>query len=426
MSKKRDELHAKQDALAKVFAEAKTESGEIDLERVKSLGDLSTVAKAEKIRALNDELDAIAKECEAVEAAETALKSAEERERKRSPMRHPGADAPSDRPRAQKSLGELVAQSAEYKSWRQRGGADGVTIRFDDVDMSDLLAGAKNFSTMQTKLFSTTAGWGPDSLRMPGFVEMAARPVQLLDIIPLSRTGYEQIVYMEETTRTHASAERAEGTAFAQSTFALTQRTSPVRKITDSIPVTDEQIEDVAQVESYLNGRLLFGLRQRLDSQVQIGDGTAPNLRGLLNTVGIQTQARGADPVPDAVYRAVTRVRLTGRAVPTHIVMHPTNWEAVRLLKAADGTYIWGPPSDVGPARMWGLPVIQSDAGAVGTGFVGSFSPEWLTLAERRGVDVQIGYVGAQFSEGRRTMRADGRWAFVVFRPAAFCTVTGL
>jgi HK97 family phage major capsid protein len=273
---------------------------------------------------------------------------------------------------------------------------------------------------------STTAGWAPESLRQPGFVEGVTRPIQLLDIIPMFRTGYEQVVYMEETTRVHAAAERAEGAAYAESQFAFTERTSPVRKITDSLPVTDEQLEDVAQVQSYINGRLTFGLRQRLDGQSLVGDATGANLRGIKNVVGIQTQAKGADPVPDAFYKAMTKIRLTGRAIPTHHLMHPEDWQGVRLLRTADGVYIWGSPSEAGPERLWGLPVVQEDADAQGTGYVGSFQPAWLGLYERRGVDIQIGYVGTQFTEGKRTVRGDMRFAFVVMRPAAFCEVTGL
>ncbi|MEZ5790499.1 MAG: phage major capsid protein [Nitratireductor sp.] len=205
----------------------------------------------------------------------------------------------------------------------------------------------------------------------------------------MGRTGSDTIVYMEETTRTHAAAEKAEGAILAESTFVLTEKTSPIRKITDSIPVTDEQIEDVAQVQSYLNGRLLYGIRQRLDSQCLVGDASGANLRGLKNVVGIQTQAKGADPVPDAFFKAMTKVRVTGRAMPTHHVMHPTDWQGVRLLRTADGVYIWGNPSEAGPERMWGLPVVQCEADSAGTGYVGSFMPAWVSLFERRGVDVQ-------------------------------------
>jgi len=119
-------------------------------------------------------------------------------------------------------------------------------------------------------------------------------------------------------------------------------------------------------------------------------------------------------------------VRVTGRAIPTHVLLHPIDWEKIRLLRTADGLYIWGNPSESGPERIWGWPVVQQDILAAGTGFVGSFQPQWVSLFERRGVDVQVGYSGTQFLEGKRTVRADMRFALVFFRPAAFSKVTGL
>ncbi|MDF1778746.1 MAG: phage major capsid protein [Rhizobiaceae bacterium] len=435
----REKLSARQDALGKVFSEAKTDSGEYDFRQVKSdtlkecLGDgLKTTAQiVEKVNEKNAELDDLAKEAEALEGAEKAARQLADREKSGSRPPFAGGSNGSgnypDQAARAKSLGEMVAKDARYEQWAKSGAVNGIDFHFPDVYGSDMLAKGMAFETLGSKtLFETGAGWAPESVRQPGFVGAATRPIQLLDIFPMSRTDSDTIKYMEETTRTHSAAEKAEGSAFAESVFALTEKESSVRKITDSIPVTDEQLEDVAQVNSYLNGRLIFGIRQKLDGQSLIGGGTPPALRGLKNVVGILTQAKGDDPVPDAFFKAMTKIRVTGRAMPTHHVIHPTDWEGVRLLRTADGVYIWGNPSEAGPERLWGLPVVQCDADSAGTGYVGSFLPSWVSLYEKRGVDVQVGYVGTQFTEGKRTIRADMRVALVFFRPAAFASVTGL
>src|SRR3546814_978743 len=101
----------------------------------------------------------------------------------------------------------------------------------------------------------------------------------------------------------------------------------------------------------------------------------------------------------------MTKISVTGRAMPTHHVMHSTDWQNVRLLRTADGVYIWGSPSEAGQARLWGLPVAMCEAGSAGPGLVGSFLPAWITPFERRGVTIPVGYVGSQIGEGKGTVR---------------------
>lgn len=424
----REKLAAKQDELGKVFTEAKTDDGQLDFNKVKCLGDAvkGSIAVAAKVKEMNAECNALAEEAETLEAAEKAAKDHADRERVRSRLPMPDNSKGDNRQRVVKSLGELFSSEKSYEEWLGRGKPQGIDFAYD-IYPSDVLAKGMLVETLMTKaLMSTGSGYAPESLRLPGFVEAVTRPLQLIDIIPMSQTGADTVKYMEETTRTHAAAETAEGGAYAESTFVFTERSSDVRKITDSLPVTDEQLDDVPMMNGYINGRLTFGIRQRLDTQAYVGNGTAPNLRGIVNVSGIQTQAKGVDPVPDAFFKAMTKIRTVGRAIPTHHVMHPTDWQNIRLLRTTDGIYIWGSPSEAGPERMWGLPVVQNEARAAGSGMVGSFQPAWISAFERKGVNIQVGYVGTQFTEGKRTVRGDMRVALVVTRPAAFCDVTGL
>lgn len=426
----RDKLSAKQDELGKVFEEAKTDDG-YDFNKVTCLGAevKGSIAVAEKVKAMNAELNELAQQAETLEAGEKAAGDHAAREKGRNRPAFPGAGAGGDLKSMAglKSLGQIVAETRSFKSWLDTGAGGGVALSFDDLLFSDMLAKSMAFETIGSKtLMTTAAGFAPESVRLPGFVEAATRPIQLLDIIPMAQTDQAQVKFMEETTRVHAAAELAEGGAYPESQFVFTEKNTPVQKVGDSLPVTDEQLEDVAMMQSYINGRLTFGIRQRLDSQCLIGNGAGANLRGLKNVVGIQTQAKGVDPVPDAFFKAMTKIRVTGRAIPTHHVMHPTDWQGIRLLRTVDGVYIWGSPSEAGPERLWGLPVVQEDADAAGTGYTGSFQPPWVSLFEKRGIDIQVGFVGTQFTEGKRTVRGDMRAALAWFRPAAFCSVTGL
>lgn len=400
-------LDAKRKALHAIFDEA---GPDLDMSLIKSLeGD--SAAKVEQIRARNDEIDDLAKQVEDLKAVHNVA-DAVRRWRESGPApaesgAEPGT-GPAHRAAEEKSFGELFTGSAAYK---QRTGQVGPEAHLD-VEVKTL--------------FSTTAGWLPETTRTGRVVDYATRPIQVIDLIPGNTTGQSSVVYMEETTFTNTAAETAEGAAYPEAALGLTEQTSPVRKVSVYIPVTDEQLEDEAQAQGYLNNRLPFLLRQRLDSQILVGNGTAPNLRGILNVVGIQTQARGADPIPDAVYKAMVATQVTGRAMPNAVIMHPLNWQSVRLLRTADGIYIWGSPSEAGPARIWGLPIAQADSITLGTSLVGDFA-NFSELVTRRGVDVQVSNShSTYFVEGKQAVRADVRVAVVIYRPAAFCTVTGL
>jgi HK97 family phage major capsid protein len=393
-------LKAKQDELGAIFAEA---GPDVDLSKVKSVsGAADTKSVAEYIRNLNTECGDLAKEREALVAVQKAANYAAGLGERGAESGDGAKGAPASG--EQKSFGELFTASDAFKSKGQMSELD--------VDLKTLM--------------TTTAGWAPETTRSGLVVESAQRPVQVTDLIPVIPTTQSAYTYMEETTFTNNAAEAAEGGTYGEAALVLTEQSSTVRKVAVWLPVTDEQLEDEAGAGAYINQRLPFMIRQRLDSQILVGNGTAPNLRGVNNVVGIQTQAKGTDPVPDAIYKAMTLVEVTGRATPNAVVIHPTDWQDVRLLRTADGIYIWGNPSEVGPEFVWGLRVVKSDAQTLNTAVVGDWA-NYSLLAVRRGIEVQTtNSHGTFFIEGKQAIRADMRAALVFTRPAAFCTVTGI
>ena len=396
----RGKLEAKQDELGSIFKEA---GPDLDFSKVKSVpGAADSKAVADYVLELNGTCTDLAKDVEGLVAIHKAAEASMGREAGTEKGSAPGA--PGLGGGALKSIGELFAESDARKMKGREADLD--------VDLKTLM--------------TTDAGWDPEVLRTGRIVEKATRPIQVLDLIPTTPTSQAAVKYMEETTFTNNAAERAEGGAYGEAAFALTERTAVVESIGVWLPITDEQLEDEPRVQAYVNNRLPFMVRQRLDGQVLVGDGSTPNLRGVLNATGLQTQAKGADPTPDAVYKAMTKVRVTGRAMPNAFIAHPNDWQDVRLLRTADGIYIWGSPSEAGPERIWGLQVVQADALTENTGVVGDFA-NFSELAIRRGVEVKVTDAHSDFFiNGKQAIRANIRAAMVWYRGAAFCTVTGI
>jgi HK97 family phage major capsid protein len=419
LAEKREQFAAKQTEMASVLKVAGDGTDVFNLSRqavLKKLGVADSAAAADKIREMDAELQTLG-----VDLRNAEMKAVRDRNRQREELRGEPADDTFRHPVevVRKSFGELFTSTKSF--------VEGVRNRQPSNATIDL--------SLKT-LFATTAGFAPESLRTGQIVPAAVRPPQLLDYIPVRATQYELVKYMEETTATFNAAEKAEGVAYGESVFVYTERESPVRKITISLPVTDEQLQDAPEVAAILDTRLRFGIMQRLDQQIFNGNGSPPNLLGLLSYVSsaadngdIQTLAQAGggvgDSIFDAVFSAMMAVRTTGRANPNLVVLHPTDWAIVRLTRTDLGEYVMGNPGVVGTQSLFGLPVALVEAGSAGTGLVGDFA-NFSYVAERRGIDVQAGYSGTQFVEGKKTLRADLRAAFVVLRPAAFCSMTSL
>ena len=397
---------AKQDELGAIFAEA---GPDVDLTKVKSVKG-TTHDIAAKIRELNDELTDLGKEVDSltmVQKAAERAKTADDNVGAAESGAESGNGA-SSYGAPTKSFGQMFVESDAYKLKQGPIGPES-TI---DVDLKTLM--------------TTAAGFAPEIQRTDKLVEFATRPIQVADLIPQTQTTQSAVQYMEETTFTNAATEIAEGGTYPEAALAFTEQTSLVRKISVFLPVTDEQLDDAPRIRGVIDNRLPFMVRQRLDSQLLSGNGTAPNLRGVLNVVGVQTQAKGSDPGPDAVYKAIVKVEVTGQAFANACVFHPNDWQNIRLLRTADGLYIWGNPSDAGPERIWGLRVVRAQAMTTASALVGDFA-NFSELSVRKGIDTQVSNSHSTFFvEGKQAIRADMRAAFVIYRPTAFCTVTGL
>jgi HK97 family phage major capsid protein len=409
---KRDRFAVKQREIADIMLAAKDGPSRYDFSRknvLDKLGAKDASEAFEKIQQRRAELEGLSvdlqnAEAKSIEDAAAKFGTMLDRPAAGTGLIHPASDMKV------KSLGELFVESKAY--------VDGYLKHRQREIPAIIDIGLKT-------LMQTTAGLAPESVRSGLIVDAATRPVQMLDYIPVQPINQAVDKYMEETTFTPGAAETAEAAAYQESVYAYTERTSPVQKITDSLPVTDEQLEDAPVVAARIDQRLRFGLRQRADGQSLNGDGTGSNLTGIYAKAGIQSQAKAADTVLDAFFKALTLVRFTGRALPNLGVFHPTDWQGVRLLKDSQGRYIMGDPSVPGPTSLFGTSIVLGDAKAAGTALVGDFQ-NFIYISERRGIEVQIGYVNDDFSKGKKTLRADMRIALTITRAAAFCKITGL
>lgn len=309
------------------------------------------------------------------------------------------------------SIRKILDNSPEFKVLRERQAG---TARIELPDYKTLIT----LTTISPQ----------NDRRAPIRMRLEERTV--MDAIGESAAASATVEWYEETTFTNAAVETAEGVAKPESALAWTLRTSAVKTIATWIPVTVQALQDNDFLESEIRNRLILMVQRREEQQVLTGDATGENLRGILATVGIQTQAKGADPVPTALFKGMQLVRGSagsGFAEPDLIVMHPADYTEMMVLQTTAGDYLLQAILQQAPeARLWGLPIRQTTGMTQNTALIGAFDLG-AEIFRRGGLSVAASTEhSTYFTENKVAVRAESRIALAVQVPTAFCSVTGI
>jgi HK97 family phage major capsid protein len=327
-----------------------------------------------------------------------------------------------------KSIADRYVESKGYKELVESGAlSESGNL---GTSKATVVGSAMELKALLTGLSDTSGGAFIVNDRQPDITTLLRESPKIVDLVNVGTTDSDMVEWVRMTSRTNAAAEVLEATSSAdgmlpESTFALDVVNTIVQSLGHFIAATKRAMSDAGQLRTIIDQELEEGLRLRLDAEILAGNGTTPNLRGILNTAGIQTQALGADSRSAAVHRAITKVALAFMNADA-IVLHPTDAESIRLELDANGNYIYGPPSQNQPLSIWGLRVVTSTLISAGTGLVGAWR-QGATLWLREGVAISATDSHSDwFLRNIIAIKADMRCAFGVRRPAAFVQVTGL
>jgi HK97 family phage major capsid protein len=326
--------------------------------------------------------------------------------------------------RALKSMGQQLVDDAGFRDFVKRQGHRSSSAWISPmVEVFD--------PGMRATTLDTTSGSGGQLIvsdYQAGIVPLLFKRLVVADLLAPGTTDSNSVTYMKETTFTNAAAPTSEGAAKPESTLVFAQVTDNVQKIAHFLPVTEEMLEDVAQIRSYVDGRLRLGVQLTEEDQLLNGSGTPPAIRGILNRTGLTAaQARGTDTNADAIFKQITTIATTVFIDPDGVVLNPANWQTIMLAKDANGQYYGaGPFASAQQMTIWGLPAVRTPSIASGTALVGAFQ-QAAQVFRKGGIRVEASNSHQDFFiKNLVAIRAEERLALAVYRPAAFGTVTGL
>lgn len=262
--------------------------------------------------------------------------------------------------------------------------------------------------------------------RVPGVVAPGLRRLTVRDLINWGRTSSNSIEFVRELQFTNNAAPVSEnpqgGKPESNITFEADQ--APVVTIAHFIHASKQILADVAMLQSYIDGRLRYGLKLVEEEQLLMGSGVG------LNIDGIYTQAQNFAN-PGVVVQAETRIdrlRLALLQVELSeywadgIVLSPLDWAAIELTKTADNAYLFSNPRAQTLPGLWGRNVVPTQAMDAGEFLVGAFGGGLAVQGwDREDANVVISLEDRDnFIKNMATIRAEERLALTVYRPSAF------
>lgn len=210
--------------------------------------------------------------------------------------------------------------------------------------------------------------------------------------------------------------------------------TDALKKIAGWWDTSDEMVEDLPFMVSEINNRGLYRLSMVEEAQLVNGAGTGSTVQGLLLRTGIQTETQAVSPdsAQDALFRAITKVQTATGLSADGIIIHPTDYQKLRLSKDANGQYFgggffsgqYGNGGVISQPPLWGLQTVVTTAVSVGTAIVGAFK-QATTVYRKGGVRVESTNSDlGKFTSNIITTRIEERAALAVRMPLAVVKVT--
>lgn len=154
-------------------------------------------------------------------------------------------------------------------------------------------------------------------------------------------------------------------------------KTEIVKTLPHWVPASRQVLSDAPALKSYIDTRLLEGIKLSRDRMLLYGDASSEQLAGILNDADRLTYSWSAgklgDTKMDALKRGSTFCSLLGYPT-TGVAVHPIDWEDIALAKGSDGHYIWMQVAAGVGNRIFGFPVIESSQLVQGTAVTGAWA----------------------------------------------------
>ncbi len=275
-------------------------------------------------------------------------------------------------------------------------------------------------------LVGADANVAPD--RKAGVVTGDSDFLTLEQLFPHIPTSSNAIEYTKEASFTNSAAEAAEAAEKAESALTWSLENMHVSTVAHWLKISRQLASDNAALAAYVNLRMVYGVNKRVDTQIGVGNGTAPNISGIADT-GNYTAHGYSDANLDALGTTgvMTKFKLIRKAladlwvagfIPDAILLNPVDYATLDIEQFSSTSNVMRFAVDAaGVSRLFGIPIVQGNGITADTFYAGAFN-QVGTIHNREGVTVELSDSDDDnFTKNLVTIRAERRLALTIERP---------
>jgi len=324
-----------------------------------------------------------------------------------------------------KSIGEQFIADENIKNFASKPGHKGSSAMKlkSFMEFPEFHPGVKATITSAAVGSSTPGILVPQ--RIPGIVRPGVQRIRVRDLMPRFTTDNNAVEFVKENAFTNTASPVAETVSKPESSLTFTIDSVTVKTLAHWVPLAKQVMADLPVLQSYVNQRLLEGLKDVEDAELVSGDGTGQHLSGLVTEATAYATARNqaSDTLIDKINHMISQIEDVLHAADG-IIMHPAKWRQIQLLKTEEGgtnkgSYLLGGPAGDAMPMLWGLPVATTTACPFASVFVGAFQP-YTAVWDRMAAQVALSTEHADyFVKNMVAILAEERLAFTVTRSDA-------